>query len=68
REPRLASIRVEELYVLLERHGAANLRTAIAAACAKGRLSVAAVRVYLPKATEPSPLQGQLPLEPRSRS
>lgn len=68
REPRLASVRVEELYVLLERHGASLLRAAIAAAVAKGRLSVAAVRGSLPKTTEATPLQGQLPLDPRSRS
>jgi transposase len=68
REPRLASVRVEELYILLERHTAPVLRAAIAAACAKGRLSVAAVRGLLPKVTDPTPLQGQLPLELRSRS
>jgi len=68
REPRLASVRVEELYFLLERHGDRPLRAAIAAACAKGRLTVAAVRGFLPKSTDPSSLQSQLPLEPRSRS
>jgi transposase len=68
REPRLASVRVEELYVLLELHGTPRLRAAIAAACAKGRLSVAAVRGFLPKTPDPSPLQGQLPLEPQRRS
>lgn len=68
REPRLSGVRVEELYVLLERHGASVLRAAIAAACAKGRLSVAAVRGRLPKTTDPAPLQGQLPLEPRRPS
>jgi transposase len=68
REPRLASVRVEELYFLLERHGDRPLRAAIAAACAKGRLTVAAVRGLLPKTTDPSSLQSQLPLEPRSRS
>lgn len=68
REPRLSSIRVEELYVLLERHGPPVLRAAIAVACGKGHLSVAAVRRCLPKTPEPTPLQGQLPLAPRSRS
>jgi transposase len=49
REPRLASRRVEELFVLLERHGDDALRAAVQRAVARGHLSVAAVRRVLPK-------------------
>lgn len=48
REPKLASLRVEELYVLLERHGDDEMRGAIARAVSGGQLSVAGVRRRLP--------------------
>ncbi len=48
REPRLASLRVEEIYVLLERHGDDVMRDAIARAVEGGQLSVAGVRRRLP--------------------
>jgi transposase len=48
REPRLASRRVEELYVLLERHGDNTMREAIGRAVERGQLSVAGVRRRLP--------------------
>lgn len=48
REPMLASRRVEELYALLEEHGDAAMRDAIAAAVDRGQLSVAGVRRGLP--------------------
>lgn len=44
REPRLSSRRVEELYVLLERHGDDVLRSAVRMAVERGHLSVGAVR------------------------
>ena len=48
REPRLASRRVEELYVLLERHGDEAMRDAITHAVERGQLSVAGVRRRFP--------------------
>jgi transposase len=48
REPRLARRHVEELYLLLERHGDDGLRVAIGRAVARGQLSVTGVRRALP--------------------
>ena len=48
REPKLASRRVEELYVLLERHGDDEMREAIKRAVERGHMSVAGVRRRLP--------------------
>lgn len=48
REPKLAGRRVEELFVLLERHGDDVLRNAIARAVERGQLSVAGVLRQLP--------------------
>jgi transposase len=57
REPKLAGRRVEELYVLLERHGDEPLRRAIAHAVARGRMTVVEIRRRL-AGLKP----GQLPL------
>lgn len=48
REPKLASRRVEELYLLLERHGDEAMRNAIIATVERGQLSVSGVRRRLP--------------------
>jgi len=48
RAPKLASRCVERLYVLLEQHGDAKMRKAIARAVERGQLSVAGVRRGLP--------------------
>jgi transposase len=47
REPKLASRCVEELYVLLERHGDDVMREAIQRAVERGQMSVAGVRRHL---------------------
>jgi hypothetical protein len=47
-EPKLAGRRVEELYMLLERHGDDRMRAAIARAVERGQMSVAGVRRRLP--------------------
>jgi transposase len=52
RDPRSASRRVEELYVLLERHGDDALRAAIERAVQRGHLSVSGVRRQLPQSTD----------------
>jgi transposase len=67
REPRLASLRVEELFALLEKHGDQALREAIAETVSSGRLSVAAVKQRLPAPTGAT-AQGTLPLGPGRRS
>ena len=48
RDPKLSGRRVEQLYELLERHGDAALRKAIAGAVQRGQLSVAGVHRRLP--------------------
>ena len=67
REPRLASLRVEELFALLEKHGDQALREAIAKTVSSRRLSVAAVKQRLPAPTGAT-AQGTLPLGPGRRS
>ena len=47
REPRLSSRRVEELYELLDKHGDDQMRDAVDAVVAVGKMSVAAVRLSL---------------------
>jgi transposase len=54
REPKLAGRRVEELFVLLERHGDDALRDAIAQTVERGQLSVAGVRRRLPSSARAS--------------
>lgn len=54
REPQLSGRRVEELHVLLDRHGDDALRLAIATAVERGQLSVSGVRRALPTGTRGS--------------
>ena len=63
REPKLASRRVEELYVLLERHGDDEMRAAIKRAVERGHMSVAGVRRRLP-----SSVRGPEGARPRVRA
>jgi transposase len=62
REPKLAGRRVEELYVLLERHGDDALREAIRRADERGQMSVPGVRRRLP-----SSVRGPEGVRPRVR-
>jgi hypothetical protein len=62
REPKLAGRRVEELYVLLERHGDDALREAIRRAVERGQMSVPGVRRRLP-----SSVRGPEGVRPRVR-
>jgi transposase len=48
RDPRSASYYVEQLYLLLEKHGDDRMREAIGRAVERGRMSVAGVRRHLP--------------------